>query len=77
MKEIAKETVKEAVPEAVKETLRSLGVDTSNVNDVQKDFLFLRKIRTVMDSMWAKLITTAFVALGMYTIAQAFPIFNQ
>ena len=47
--EVAKETAKEAAKEAVKETFKYLGLDISNPSALQKDFHYLRDVRTGSD----------------------------
>lgn len=67
----AKEVVKEAVPEAVKQTLENLGVDTTSVNEVQKDFIWLRRVRTLADSVWTKAVIAVAVAITMYALGKS------
>ena len=72
MKEVAREVVKEAVPEAVKETLSNLGIDTSNINEVQKDFIWLRQFRQLLSSAWSKAFFAGCVAVAMYIMSTSF-----
>lgn len=47
--------VKRIRREVVMETLESLGFDTDDVNEIQKDILFLRKLRTATERNTAKI----------------------
>lgn len=41
--------------EAVLETLESLGFDVNDINEIQKDILFLRRLRTATETNRAKI----------------------
>jgi hypothetical protein len=54
--------------EAVMETLETLGFDVADVNEIQQDILFLRRLRKASDAAGARTVTAivglVFTAVG-------------
>lgn len=70
--EAAEAAVKETVPAAVRETLENLGADISDKQEMQKDFHFVRSVRTMMSHAITKLFAAVLIGLAGYMVLQSF-----
>lgn len=75
--EMTRDEVRAIVHQAVDETLVKLGLEPNQVGDMQRDFIFLRTLRTTHETvkskaLWVLLGTIATVTLTLLTLGLKF-----
>jgi hypothetical protein len=68
-------STKEIITETVNQTLTGLGLDLKEINEMQADFIYLRKSRKNNEDIWQKIkaaIITVCVPSFVYSLYRSF-----